>query len=187
MFANGFIVTALLCLSGAAALACAVQVFRARSGLARVDESGRFLIAATVLGIGAGWARFAPMLVGAVLAAVLLWFVARIGLGLRGTGAEDRSGTGTAAFRSLITLSAGWVLISVARDGVSATHHPANQLGVIILDLLAAVVLLITAIGWVLATFAVPAESKDIRVPRSTGITEALLAAALAVAFFAIA
>lgn len=58
--------------------------------------------------------------------------------------------------------------------------------GTILADIIGALLMLFAATGWLLGTFAMPAESKPHAVPRWKGICEALMAAGLAVAFYAI-
>ncbi|WP_334173766.1 hypothetical protein [Sinomonas sp.] len=182
MFAGPFVVIALLVASCAAALLSAAQAVRAPSGQHRASEAARVLLAAVVGATALGWARSAPALLGTALAAVLLWSIASAALDRR----HRRPGAAAAAYRAVLALLAAWVLSSAARAGTSPAGHPAHQLGVIVLDLLAAVLMTIAAAGWLLAAFAMPAESTSKPVPRLTGTTEALLAAALAVALYAI-
>lgn len=180
MFASTFVVIAMLATSCAAALLCAVQAFRSRQLPQRADAGARILVAGSLALTALGWST--PWAPGMLLAAALLWSLARTAWFRQ----HRETGAAMALFRSATALLAGWVVLSVARAGASAAAHPAHQLGIILVDLLAAAIMAIAAAGWLLGTFATPATDGARSLTALTGTTEALLSLSLAVALYAI-
>jgi hypothetical protein len=133
--------------------------------------------------VGLGWAPFAAVLLGAAIGVVFLSFAARIVY--QGTGLGE-TGRWSAIYGAAMAALSGWVLLSAASGTGSASDHPGHQLGVILADIMGGLHMLFAAIVWLLGTFAMPAESKPHAVPRLKGVREALMAAGLAVAFYAI-
>ncbi|MBT1001951.1 hypothetical protein KIH31_04975 [Paenarthrobacter sp. DKR-5] len=140
------------------------------------------VICAVLSAVVLGWAAYAFAGLAVLLVAALAWFIFRA-VSRRQPG---KPATAVAVYRVMLTLLAGWVLVGAARSGMSAADHPAHQLGVIIVDLGAAVALVIAASGWLLAAFAVPEDSKSVRVPALVAVGQAAVAAGMAVSLYAI-
>ncbi|WP_028267437.1 hypothetical protein [Arthrobacter sp. MA-N2] len=183
MFRSWFVVGALVLLFGAAAVLGVVAMFRAKSVAARVDAAAAGLLAAVMVAVGLGWAPYSVVLFGAVIGVVFLWFVVRIVY--QGTRL-GQAGRWPAIYGAATAALSGWVVLSAARGTGSPSDHPAHQLAVILADILGGLLMLFAATGWLLGTFAMPAESKSHAVPRLKGVREALMAAGLAIAFYAI-
>jgi hypothetical protein len=183
MFRGWFVVGALVVLFGAAAVLGFGAIFRAKSVAARIDAAAAGLLAATMAAVGLGWAQLGVVPLGAAIGLVFLLFVIRIVYRSSGPG---EAGRWSAIYNALVAALSGWVLLSASSGAGSVSDHPGHQLGIILADIMGALLMIFAATGWVLGTFAMPAESKSHAVPRWKGVREALLAAGLAVALFAI-
>lgn len=169
MFRSGLVVGALVAFFGAAALLGAVGVLRAKGSAAKGDAAAGTVLALVMLAVGLGWAPLATVPLMVMAGAVFLWFAARL-----------------AVYRAVLTLFAGLALFLAARGGGSTTDHPPHELGTILVLLMCALLTLFAAAGWLLATFAMPKEGTAKPVPRLYGAGQALLAAGLAITFYAI-
>ncbi|MBB6403253.1 hypothetical protein [Arthrobacter sp. AZCC_0090] len=183
MFRSWFVVSALLLLFGAAAVLGFGAIFRATSVAARIEAAAAGVLAAAMVVVGLGWAPLAVVPLGVVIGLVFVSFAARIVYQGKGPG---QTGRFSAIYGALMTALSGWVLLSAASGAGSASGHPAHELGTILVDIMGALLMLFAATGWLLGTFAMPAESKSHAVPRRKGVREALMTAGLAVAFYAI-
>ncbi|WAH96803.1 hypothetical protein [Arthrobacter sp. MMS18-M83] len=183
MFRSWFVVGALLLLFGAAAVLGFGAIFRAKSVAARIEAAAAGVLAAIMVAVGLGWAPFAVVPLGVAIGVVFLSFAVRIAYQGKGPGETGRL---SAVYGALVTALSGWVLLSAASGTGSASDHPGHELGTILVDIMGALLMAFAATGWLLGTFAMPAESKSHAVPRLKGVREALMAAGLAVAFYAI-
>ncbi|GAC1367940.1 MAG: hypothetical protein NVSMB43_00680 [Pseudarthrobacter sp.] len=183
MFRGSFVVGALLVFFGASAVLGIGAMFGARGLAARVDAAAAGALTLVMAAVGLAWAPLAAVPLGAVLGVVFAWFAVRTVYRKHG---PERTGQFPAVYGAALTALSGWVLFSAGRGGGSVADHPAHQLGTILSDLIGALLMVFAAGGWLLGTFAMPAESKSHAVPRLTGVREALMAAGLAVAFYAI-
>jgi hypothetical protein len=184
MFRGSFVVGALVLLFGAAAVSGFGAIFRAKSVAARIDAAAAGILAAAMAAVGLGWAPLGVVPLGAAIGPVFLLSVVRIvyqGSGTAGTGRWS------AIYGAAVAALSGWVLLSASSGAGSVSDHPGHQLGIILADIMSALLMLFAATGWLLGTFAMPAESKSHAVPRLKGVREALMAAGLAVALYAIA
>ncbi|GAA5198374.1 hypothetical protein GCM10023346_35430 [Arthrobacter gyeryongensis] len=189
MFRGSFVVGALVLLFGAAAVVGFGAIFRAKSAAARIDAGAAGILAAAMAAVGLGWAPLGVVQLGAAIGLVFLLFVVRIVYQGPGTGEKGwTTGTGrwSAIYGAAVAALAGWVLLSASSGAGSVWDHPGHQLGIILADIMSAILMLFAATGWLLGTFAMPAESKSHAVPRLKGVREALMAAGLAVALYAI-
>ncbi|MHC6221225.1 hypothetical protein [Arthrobacter sp. MMS24-S77] len=183
MFRSWFVVGALVLLFGVAAVLGFGAIFRAKGVAARIEAAAAGVLAAAMVVVGFGWAPLAVVPLGAVIGVVFIAFATRIVYRGKGPG---ETGRWPAIYGALVTALSGWVLFSASSGTGSASDHPGHQLGIILVDIMGALLMLFAATGWLLGTFAMPAESKSHAVPRLTGVREALMAAGLAVAFYAI-
>lgn len=183
MFRGWLVVAAMLAFFGAAATLGVLAVFRARRGAARLDASAVAILAVVMSAVAIGWAPVAGIPLGVVLAGVFAWFAART---FDRKGRPEGAGRFRAIYGTVVTVLSGWVLLTAAADGGSVSDNRGHELGAILLGLMGALLMVFAAAGWLLGTFAVPPESKSRPVAPLTGLREALLAAGLAVAFFAI-
>ncbi len=183
MFRGWFVVGALLVCFGAAAVLGIGSVFRARGVAARIDAAAAGVLAVVMAAVGLGWAPLAAVSLGVVLGVVFAWFVVGTVYRKRGPEATVRF---SEIYGAAVTALSGWVLFAAARGGGSVSDHPGHQLSIILGDEIGALLMVFAAVGWLLGAFALPAESKSHAVPRLTGVREALMAAGLAVAFYAI-
>lgn len=183
MFRGWFVVSAMLVFFASTAVLGLLAMFRAKAIAARMDAGAAAVLAVVMATVALGRAPAAAIPLALVLASVFAWFA---------VGAVHRKGgpEGPARFTAIhgaaVTALTGWVLFFAARGFGSVSDHPGHQLGLIIIDLGGAVLMVFAAASWLLGTFATPAESKSLAVPRLTGIREALMTAGLAVAFYAI-
>lgn len=183
MFRGWFVVGAMVLLFGAAAVLGFAGIFRAKSVAARVDAAAAGILAAAMAAVGLGWAPLGVVPLGAAIGVAFLVFVVRIVYqGPRTRGA----GRWSAIYGAAVAALSGWVLLSASSGAGSVTEHPAHELGTILADIMGALLMFFAATGWLLGTFAMPAESKSHAVPRLKGVREALMAAGLAVALYAI-
>lgn len=183
MFRGWFVVGALVLLFGAAAVLGFGAIFRPKSVAARTDAAAAGILAAAMAAVGLGWAPLGVVPLGAAIGLVFLLSVVRIvyqGSGTAGTGRWS------AIYGAAVAALSGWVLLSASSGAGSVTDHPGHQLGIILGDIMGALLMLFAATGWLLGTFAMPAESKSHAAPRLKGVREALMAAGLAVALYAI-
>jgi len=169
MFRSSLVVGALVAFFGAAALLGAIAVLRAKGRAAKGDAAGGAVLALVMLAVGLGWAPLATAPLMVMLGIVFVWFAVRL-----------------AVYRAVLTLFAGLALFLAARGGGSTTDHPPHELGTILVLLMCALLTLFAAAGWLLATFATPKEGTAKPVPRLHGLGQALLAAGLAITFYAI-
>ncbi|GAB3566362.1 hypothetical protein GCM10027405_25320 [Arthrobacter alkaliphilus] len=183
MFRGWFVVGAMVLLFGAAALLGFASIFRAKSVAARVDAAAAGILAAAMAAVGLGWAPLGVVPLGAAIGLAFLLFV--VGIVYQGprTGGAGRW---SAIYGAAVAALSGWVLLSASSGAGSVTEHPGHELGTILADIMGAFLMLFAATGWLLGTFAMPAESKSHAVPRLKGLREALMAAGLAVALYAI-
>ncbi|GAP60259.1 MULTISPECIES: hypothetical protein [Arthrobacter] len=186
MFRGSFVVGALVLLFGAAAVLGFGAIFRAKSVAARIDAAAAGILAAAMAAVGLGWAPLGVVPLGAATGVVFLLSVVRIVYqGPRAAGAAG-AGRWSAIYGAAVAALSGWVLLSASSGAGSVSDHPGHQLGIILADIMGAILMLFAATGWLLGTFAMPAESKSHAVPRLKGVREALVAAGLAVALYAI-
>ncbi|WP_284984829.1 hypothetical protein [Arthrobacter sp. efr-133-TYG-118] len=183
MFRGWFVVGALVLVFGAAAVLGFGAIFRAKSVAARIDAAAAGILAAGMAAVGLGWAPLGVVPLGAAIGLVFLLFVVRIVY--QGSGAAG-TGRWSAIYGAAVAALSGWVLLSASSGAGSVSDHPGHQLGIILADIMGALLMLFAATGWLLGTFAMPAESKSHAVPRLKGVREALMAAGLAVALYAI-
>lgn len=169
MFRSGLVVGALVAFFGAAAVLGAIAVLRAKGRAAKGDAAAGVLLAFVMLAVGLGWAPLATVPLTVMLGVVFLWFALRL-----------------AVYRAVLTLFAGLALFFAARGGGSTTAHPPHELGAMLVLLMCALLTLFAAAGWLLATFAMPKQGTAKPVPRLHGLGQALLAAGLAITFYAI-
>lgn len=183
MFRGSFVVGALVLLFGAAAVLGFGAIFRAKSVAARIDAAAAGILAAAMAAVGLGWAPLGVVPLGAAIGLVFLLSVVRIVYKSPGTAGTARW---SAIYGAAVAALSGWVLLSASSGAGSVWDHPGHQLGIILADIMSAILMLFAATGWLLGTFAMPAESKSHAVPRLKGVREALMAAGLAVALYAI-
>lgn len=183
MLRSWFVVGALLLLFGAAAVLGLGAVFRAKSVAARIEAAAAGLLAAAMLMVGLGWAPLAVVPLGIVIGIVLVSYAVGIVFQGKRPGGPGRL---SAVYGALVAVLSGWVLLSASSGTGSSSDHPGHELGTILADIMGALLMLFAATGWLLGTFAMPAESKAHAVPRLKGVREALMAAGLAVALYAI-
>ncbi|MDQ0030463.1 hypothetical protein [Arthrobacter bambusae] len=183
MFRGWFVVGALVVLFGAAAVLGFAAIFRARSVGGRIDAAAAGILAAAMAAVGLGWAPLGVVPLGAAIGVAFLLFVFEIVFKGSRAGGQGRW---SAIYGAVVAALSGWVLLSASSGSGSVSDHPGHQLGVILADIMGAVLMIFAATGWVLRTFAMPAESRSHAVPRLKGVREALIAAGLAVALFAI-
>ncbi len=183
MFRSWLIVAVLLVFFGAAAVSAAGSGFRAKGVYARMDSVAAVALALAMTAVGLGWAPIAAGQLEMTLALVLAWFVASIGFRARAQAGRGRL---RALYGAVVTLLAVCVLFSAARGGGSATDHPVHQLAAVLGYAIGCLVMVFAATGWLLATFAHPPRNSQNALPRLTGIREALMAAGLAVALYAV-
>lgn len=169
MFRSSLVVGAQVAFFGAAALLGAVAVLRAKGRAAKGDAAAGAVLALVMLAVGLGWAPLASVPLMVTTGVVFLWFAVRVSV-----------------YRAVLTLFAGLVLFVAARGGGSATDRPPHELGTILVLLMCALLAVFAAAGWLLATFAMPKEGRGKQVPRLHGVGQALMAAGLAIAFYAI-
>ena len=169
MFSSSFVVSALAVLFGAAAILGLGEVVLATGRAARADASAAAALAAVMAAVGLGWAQLGAVLLLVVLGVVFLWFACRLAL-----------------YSAALTSVAGLVTFLASRGGGSVTEHPSHELGAILVLVMGAILMVFVAAGWLLGTFAMPKEGSGKPVPRLRGIRQALLAAGLAVALYAI-
>lgn len=169
MFRSSLVVGALLACFGVAAVLGAAAILRARGRGAKGDAAAGAVLALVMLAVGLGGAPLATVPLMVIAGVVFLWFAVRL-----------------AVYRAVLTLFGGLVLFLAARGGGSATDHPPHGLGTILVLLMCALLTVFAAAGWLLATFGMPKEGKGKPVPRLYGIGQALMAAGLAIAFYAI-
>lgn len=186
MYRSTFVVIALGVVFAAAVLFSVAGIVRARKPAALGDAAATAMAAAVLGGVGLGWAPTAALPLGAVLTVVFLWFAGRTALHLAKPSAGAGDGLGVSAYHAVLAALAGWVLLAAAHGGSSATDHPGHELGVLLMDTLAAILMVFASAGWLLATFNLRAESGPKPVPRLTGVREALVAAGLALALYAV-
>lgn len=170
-------------LLAAALVLGAARTAAARSAGGRVDALAIWLAVCAPATAVPGWAP-GGFAVPAALACIGLWFAYRTA-GPRGR-ADRPPGAGRAAsfYHLAMTGTAAWCLAALSGP---AGAHPANaQLGSLIMHVVAAILLLLACVGWLLGSFATP-EGPQERLSRVAGVQEALLAAALAVCFLALA
>lgn len=183
MFRSWLIVAVLLVFFGGAAVLAVGSGFRAKGVYARMDSVAAVASALVMAAVGLGGAPIAAGQLEMVLAVVLAWFVASIGFRAR---AQAGNGRLPALYGAVVTVLAVCVLFSAARGGGSATDHPVHELPAVVGYAMGGVVMVFAAAGWLLATFAHPPRKSTSVLPRLTGIREALMAAGLAVALYAI-
>ncbi|MCZ9884491.1 hypothetical protein [Arthrobacter sp. B2a2-09] len=183
MFRGWFVVGALVLLFGAAAVLGFGAIFRAKSVVARIDAAAAGILAATMAAVGLGWAPLGVVPLGAAIGVVFLLFAVRVVY--QGSGLGE-TGRWSAIYGAAVAALSGWVLLSASSGAGTVSDHPGHQLGIILADIMSALLMIFAAMGWLLGTFAMPAESKSHAVPRLKGVREALMAAGLAVALFAI-
>lgn len=172
MFSSWFVVSALGVLFGAAAMLGLGEAVLATGPAARADAAAAAALAAVMAAVGLGWAPLGAVLllvVLVVLGVVFLWFAGRL-----------------AIYSAAVTLVAGLVTILAGRGGGSVTEHPSHELSAILVLVMGAILMVFAAAGWLLGTFAMPKEGSAKPVPRLRGIRQALLAAGLAIALYAI-
>ncbi|GAC1371979.1 MAG: hypothetical protein NVS2B15_20570 [Pseudarthrobacter sp.] len=169
MFSSWFVVSALGVLFGAAAILGLGEAVLATGPAARADAAAAAALAAVMAAVGLGWAPLGAVLLLVVLGVVFLWFAGRL-----------------AIYSAAQALVAGLVTILAGRGGGSVTEHPSHELSAILVLVMGAILMVFAAAGWLLGTFAMPKEGSAKPVPRLRGIRQALLAAGLAVALYAI-
>ncbi|WP_284974903.1 hypothetical protein [Arthrobacter sp. efr-133-TYG-104] len=174
---------ALLFVFGAAAGLGIASIFRAKCAACRGDAAAVTALALVMVAVGLGWVATAAAPLALLLGAVFAWFAGRT---IFRKGGREGSGRFSAAYSAAVTALSGWVVFSAWRGGGSASDHPAHQLGIILCDLAGVALMVFAAAGWLLSAFAMPAESKSTAVPRLTGVREALIAAGIALAFYAV-
>jgi hypothetical protein len=190
-------VAALVVVFAAAVLLSVAGIVRAKAPAVLGDAVGIALVALVLGGVGLGWAPIGAVPLGVVLGAVFLWFAGRTGLQLmrpsprdgggRGDGGLDGGGLGPAVYHAVLAVLGGWVVFAASRHAASATSSPGHELGVILVDLMAAILMIFASAGWLLATFTFRGESGPKPVPGLTGVREAVVAAGLALALIAVA
>jgi hypothetical protein len=188
MFRNTVVVIALVAVFAAACLFSVAAIVRAKRPAARGDAAGSAMSAAVLVAVGLGWAPIAPLPLAAVLTVAFLWFAGRTALHLTKTSADSDAGDGLgpSAYHAVLALLGGWVLFAAARGTNSATDHPGHELGVLLVDTLAAAMMVFASAGWLLATFSPRAESGPNPIAKRSGIREALVAAGMALALYAV-
>jgi hypothetical protein len=169
MFSSWFVVSALGVLFGAAAILGLGEAVLASGPAARADAAAAAVLAAVMAAVGLGWAPMDAVLLLVVLGVLFLWFAGRL-----------------AIYSAALTLVAGLVTFLAARGGGSVTEHPSHELGAILVLVMGAILMVFVAAGWLLAAFAMPKEGSAKPVPRLRGTRQALLAAGLALALYAI-
>lgn len=178
-----FITDALFVLCGAAVVLGFAAMFKARGVVARTDAAAAVGLALVVVSGGLGWVGLAQGPSEGVLAVIFAWFVAGAFYRL---GRPASAGRFPSIYGAVVTALSGWIVLSAANGG-GLFGHPGRELGVILVDLAAALLMFFAAVGWLLSSFAVPTGSKAHAVEPLTGTREAMLAAGLAVALYAIA
>lgn len=186
MFRSTLLVTALVLALAAAVLCSVVGILRAKTAAGKADAGGSALLAAAVAAVGLGWAPSGQLPLAAVLGAVFLWFVGRMVFQLATPSPGSGDGAAPAVYHAVLAGLGGWVLFEAARNAGSGTGHPGHELGVLLVDLLVAIVMVFASAGWLLATFTLRADSGPRPVPGLTAAREALVAAGLALALFAV-
>lgn len=152
----------------------------------KADATGSALIAGTIVTVGLGWATAAQLPLAVVLSAVFLWYAGRTLFQLRSSAPFVGDGPATSAYHAVLAGLGSWVLFEAASNAGSAPGHPGHELGVLLVDLLAALSMVFASVGWLLATFTLHAKSGQKAVPALAGSREALVAGGLALALFAV-
>ena len=192
MFRSTLMVAALVVVFAAAVLLSVAGIVRAKAPAVRGDAVGIALVAMVLGGVGLGWAPIGAVPLGVVLGAVFLWFAGRTARQLTRPspsldgGDGDGGGLGPAVYHAVLAVLGGWVVFAASRHAASATSSPAHELGVILVDLMAAILMIFASAGWLLATFTFRGESGPKPVPGLTGVREAVVAAGLALALIAV-
>jgi hypothetical protein len=158
MYRSTLAVTALVVALAAAVLCSVAGIIRAKTPAGRADAAGSALIAAAVAAVGLGWAPSGELPLAGVLAAVFLWFVGRTVFQLTTSSPGTGDGPAPAVYHAVLAGLGGWVLFEAARNTSSATGHPGHELGVLLVDLLVAIVMVFASAGWLLATFTLRAD-----------------------------
>lgn len=186
MLRSNLVVTALVMALAAAVLCSVAGIIRAKSLAGKADAAGSALIAGAVVTVGLGWAPSEQVPLAVVLGAVFLWFAGRAVFQLTRTSPGAGDGLAPSVYHAVLAGLGGWVLFEAARTADSATGHPGHELGVLLVDLLVALVMVFAAAGWLLATFTLRSESGPKPVPGLTAARESLVATGIALALFAI-
>ncbi len=130
--------------------------------------------------------RAAP-LPAVVLLAAALWFLSQC-LPWRPSWARG-VGRSVCFYRAVLLALTAWILTAAAAAGTAAGNSGArvHLLGSILLSVFGAVILIITAVFWLLATFATPRQETAAEpVARLRGLQEAFTAAGLAIFLLAL-
>ncbi len=186
MFRSTFVVTALVLIFAAVAVLSLVSVIRTKTVAGSAGAAGAVLITGTVMAAELGWAPAWQLPLTMVLAAVFLWFAGRTVFQLTTPTPAVVGGPGISAYHAVLAVIGGWVVFEAARNAGSATGVPGHELGVLLVDLLAVVAMVFAMVGWLLATFTLRAKSGQKAVSVLNGGREALVAAGLALALFAV-
>ncbi|QCB97371.1 hypothetical protein E5206_10930 [Arthrobacter sp. PAMC25564] len=186
MFRSPYLVIALISIFCLLVIVSAVRAVTARSWTARFNNALTALAGGVMASLAAGWGSGDIIPALPLLAVVGASFLLQAAChGGRVFPTADR-GRAAALYSALMMGIAAWVVISAARASGSVQEHPAHELGVILTDLTGAIVLVLAGAGWLLATFATPAGTGAIPVPKTRGLQEVLLAVGLAVALYAV-
>lgn len=187
MFRSTFVVTALVLIFAAVALFSLAAVIRAKTVAGgRADAAGAVLVGGAVVAAALGFAPAWQLPLTMVLAAVFLWFAGRTLFQMTTSTPAVVGGPSSSAYHAVLAAIGGWVVFEAARNAGSATGVPGHELGVLLVDLLAAVAMVFAMVGWLLATFTLRAKSGQKALSGLTGGREALVAAGLALALFAV-
>ncbi|RKR13678.1 hypothetical protein [Arthrobacter oryzae] len=187
MFSSPVIVIVLVSVFSVLMLISAVRVVRARSWAARLNDlliglAGGVLALAVLSGFRGRVGVFPAV---PLLALAGAWFLFRAAFrGRRIFRGTDR-GRAAALYSAVLIGIGTWSVVSGSRAGGAGQDHPGQELGGIIVHLTGAIALVLAGAGWLLATFATPAETGMTPVSRTRGLQEALLAVGLAVFFYA--
>lgn len=187
MFSSPFIVIVLVSVFSVLMLLSAVRVVRARSWAARLNDlliglAGGGLALAVLSGFRGPVGVFPAV---PLLALAGAWFVfLAASRGRRIFRRTDR-GRAAALYSAVLIGIGAWSVISASGATGAGQDHPGQELGGIIVHLAGAIALVLAGAGWLLATFATPADTGMTPVSRTRGLQEALLAVGLAVFFYA--
>lgn len=185
MLSSSLLLTALSAVFAIVLLLGLIRLLGARSTAVRLEILATGLAVLVVVAVMWGWGAGPEKgFLLAVLAAVALWFAARVVLPGRPDSRPVGSGRVAAFYRLVMTGIALWV--TVALSGSGGLNHQGILLGTILMNLFVAVVLFLACAGWLLATFAVP-EGQGERLRPALGVQEALIAGALGACLLAIA
>lgn len=176
-----FVAIALVCAFGLTAVYSLTRALLRGTWVARINHLLTALMCAALAADAAGWTPGPEPVLIWLFFAVALWFMLQAVLQQQPWVVGAGIGVAGCVYRAALMAVALWILVA---------GHPGNSgrdLTSILTYVMGAIALAFTCIGWLLATFAAPQrDTSATAVPRVKGIHEALIAAGMALALFAI-